>query len=292
MTWVLRAHDQHAAIADSGAVTLYADRGVPTLAGAERPELFAFRSSLLAPWPNRVVGGRWAWEGVDLELPVNDAAAGAALHGLVFSADWRAEQADDARMVLTLDLPPVAGYPFPLALTATYELTERGLVCALTARNTGDRKAPVGLGVHPYIDALGLVDELHLLVPATTLLQTDDSWGETGRIPVDGAGLDFRTPARVGPREIDAAFTGVITDADGRSVATVRRPDGSEVLLWSGPTCRWWVVYSGHTLPEPDRRRSIAVEPMTCPPDAFNTGEIDVLQPGETLTLDWGFSLR
>ena len=64
MTWVLRAHDQHAAIADSGAVTLYADRGVPTLAGAERPELFAFRSSLLAPWPNRVVGGRWAWEGV------------------------------------------------------------------------------------------------------------------------------------------------------------------------------------------------------------------------------------
>jgi aldose 1-epimerase len=164
-------------------------------------------------------------------------------------------------------------------------LEEAGLRCVLTAKNTGSSAAPVGLGVHPYVDALGLVDELVLSLPVRTVQLTDESWRGVGRAPAD-----IGTP--LGPCEIDAAFCDVIRDADGRTQAVVRRPDGSEVVIWSEGTCRWWVVYTGHTLPAPDYRRSIAVEPMTCPPDALNTGEIDVLEPGAALELVWGVFVR
>ena len=172
----------------------------------------------------------------------------------------------------------------------SYELGNDGLRCALMAVNIGSQPAPVGLGVHPYIAAPGLVDDLDITIPAETLLETDAAWRETGRLPASSVGLDFRSPRRLGELTLDAAFTDVTVGAGGRTEAAVRLPDGAQVVLWSGATCRWWLLYTGHTLPTEDFRRSLALEPMTCPPNALNTNEIHVLAPGEELRLDWGFS--
>lgn len=292
-TFSLGLGDQRATVETlGGRVVDYQVAGRDVLAGAENPDLFAFRGSLLAPWPNRVVAGRWTWRGRRLELPVNDPGAGAALHGLVYDVDWSVEHVDSCSIALSYALPAHPGYPFPLHFTAEYVLTAAGLACALIARNTGGEPAPVGLGVHPYIGAPALVDELLVTIPASTSLQTDAAWQETGRPPVEQAGVDFRSPRRLGELALDTAFTDVIADGDGRTEARVGLPGGHEVVVWSGATCRWWLLYTGHTLLPADRRRSLAVEPMTCPPNALNTGEIDVVRPGEALRLDWGFSLR
>jgi aldose 1-epimerase len=274
-----------------GVVRSYRVAGRDVLAGVENPALFAFRGSLLAPWPNRVVAGSWAWHGRELRLPVNDPAAASALHGLVFGTDWAVEHVDSCSIALACELAKHEGYPFPLRLTVSYALTPAGLACALRAVNVGTEPAPVGLGVHPYIAVPGLVDDVILTIPARSLLQTDAAWQETGRRPAAEADLDLSSGRRIGDAEIDAAFTDVVPDAEGRLAARVAMPDGGVVTLWAGPTCRWWQVYTGHTLPPPDYRRSIAVEPMTCPPNAFNTGEVDVLEPGGSLQLDWGFRL-
>jgi aldose 1-epimerase len=254
--------------------------------------MFAFRGSLLAPWPNRVAGGRWSWEGRDLELPVNDPAAGAALHGLVFDVEWSVTRVDATSIALAYALPVQPGYPFPLQLDATYALTPDGLACSLTALNSGAQPAPVGLGVHPYVAAPGLVDDLVVRIPAEQVLKTDDAWREVGRPPVQEAGVDFRSARRLGELQLDAGFTDVARDAEGRTQVTVGLPDGRQVVLWAGRTCRWWLIYTGHTLPPADFRRSLAVEPMTCPPNALSTGEIDVLAPGESLRLDWGLTVH
>jgi aldose 1-epimerase len=287
--------DGHKAEIDlrGGRVTAYRVRGTEVLAGQEHPDLFAYRGSLLAPWPNRVTDGRWSWRGEQFQLPLNDpTGVDAALHGLAVDADFSLRSRSAAAAVLAHDLAATAGYPFPLQLQVSYALTEEGLDCSLTAINVGDRDAPVGLGVHPYVAAADLVDDLVLTLPAETLLVTDDQWREVGRRPVQAAGLDFRAGRRLGQREVDAAFTD-LTRGAGRAVEVVLgRSDGHEVALSSGGTCRWLVVYSGHTLPDDDRRRSIAVEPMTCPPNALATGEIDVVAPGSSLTLDWRFALR
>ena len=276
-----------------GRVTDYRFRGRQVLAGREHPDLFAYRGSLLAPWPNRVTDGQWSWQGQELRLPLNDpTGVDAALHGLVVDAAFSVEQTSAGSVSLSYDLQPTPGYPFALRLRVAYALTDAGLDCSLTAMNTGDREAPVGLGVHPYVAAPGLVDDLVVTLPARTVLVTDDQWREVARLPVEEAGLDVRTGQRLGSLELDGAFTDLETDAAGRVETMLAAADGVEVVLSAGPTCRWLVVYSGHTLPGDDRRRSIAVEPMTCPPNALATGEVDVLPPGASLTLDWRFSVR
>jgi aldose 1-epimerase len=285
--------DQQAVVhARGGRVETYRVGGAEVLAGAENPGLFAFRGALLAPWPNRVAGARWRWQGRELELPVNDPGSGSALHGLVFDVEWSVEQIDATRVLLSYALAAQPGYPFPLHLTVSYALDRGGLRCALRAVNAGAAPAPVGLGVHPYLAVQGLVDDVVLTLPATTLLETDSAWRETGRREAAGTDLDFSSGRRLGDAALDDAFTDVRADGDGCSRAGVELPDGRVVTVWAGATCRWWQVYTADTLLPADRRRSVAVEPMTCPPDALNSGEIDVIAPDEALQLDWGFQLR
>ena len=48
-------------------------------------------------------------------------------------------------------------------------------------------------------------------------------------------------------------------------------------------------MFTGDPLEPERRRKALAVEPMTCPPNAFATGDdLLVLQPGEAVTHTWG----
>ena len=68
---------------------------------------------------------------------------------------------------------------------------------------------------------------------------------------------------------------------------------GRAVSVWMDASYGYAQVFSGETLAEKDRRRSLAIEPMTCPPNAFRTGtDVIVLQPGETRSFDFGFAPR
>jgi aldose 1-epimerase len=281
MTHRLAREGQTATVEEHGGVlSSYRDGDRELLAGVESAGSFAYRGSLLAPWPNRVAGGGWSWQGQELQLPVNDEAAGSALHGLVYDVPFVVEQSSADAITLTHALQPHPGYPFPLRVSVSYALRPDGLACSLRADNTGTVPAPVGLGVHPYLGAPDGVDRLRLTLPVRSRLLMDPGWRETGREDVS---FDERLLEDV---VLDAAFTDLTGDT-----ATVTYPDGTRVELWSGPTCRGWVVYTGDTLPPDAYRRSIAVEPQTCLPDALNSGAIDVLEPGQSLTLEWGLRL-
>jgi aldose 1-epimerase len=180
-----------------------------------------------------------------------------------------------------------------LSIDVSYSLGDDGLACSMVASNGSARPAPVGLGIHPYVWVGGLVDDIELTLPARTLWLSDGQWRERDRVPVARTDLDFRKAARIGTREIDAAFTDLQRGADAGVQARLDLPDGRRVHWWAGETCRWIVVYSGDTLHPADRRRSIAVEPMTCPPNALASGDdLDVLPPGETLELQWRISVE
>ena len=53
--------------------------------------------------------------------------------------------------MLEHDLHPQPGYPFRLALTIEYALTDEGLSVSTTATNTGPDPCPYGCGFHPYL---------------------------------------------------------------------------------------------------------------------------------------------
>jgi len=254
-----------------------------------------YRGALLAPWPNRVVDGSWDDDGVERQLPVNEVERGHALHGLVQWADWASDPADEAgphRASLVTQLAPSDGYPYRLELRAVYELGDAGLVTTVTATNVGQGTAPYGVAPHPYLVAgEGRVDDWALLLPAASYLEvTDDRLVPTGVHGVtERDGFDFREARPVGDLFVDHAFTEIDADAEGRATVEVVARDGRGVAMsWAVSELPWVQVHTGDR-PEPELDRlGLAVEPMTCPPDAFTSGvDLVRLAPGESHTASW-----
>ncbi|MFJ6722890.1 aldose 1-epimerase family protein, partial [Streptomyces sp. NPDC091259] len=269
---------------------------------AERPILDGFdaddpieggRGQLLMPWPNRIGDGRYRWHGRELQLPVNEVEHANAIHGLLRWTSWQPVEQTDGRVVLTTTLWPQPGYPFHLVARAEYALDRQGLTVTLTARNVGDTPAPYGVGQHPYLAVgPGTVDDTLLTVPARTWLRTDDRGLPVATETVSGTSNDFGAPRPIGPQRLDTAFTDLRRTADGRAVVRLSEPSGAYGTdLWLGQGADFVQVYTGDTLAEPYRRRSVAVEPMSCGPDAFRRDPAQVrLEPGARHTLRWGLA--
>lgn len=254
------------------------------------------RGQLLAPWPNRIAGGRYTFAGTDQQLPINEVALGNAIHGLARWSAWDLERTGPAGARASFLLHPQSGYPFTVAFTADYRLGDDGLTVTMTAANRGDRPAPVGLGAHPYLYVPGpdgtnvRADDVRVTVPATTRLVTDDRSIPTGREDVAGTPFDFRTGRLVGDLVVDSCFTDLTRDADGRATVGLAGPgDASPAAVWMDRTWPFVQVFTGDTLSPGERRRSIAVEPLTCPANAFNSGDgLQVLEPGQMFGGSWG----
>ena len=255
------------------------DLVVPFAADEVRP---LFRGAVLAPWPNRVVDGRYRFEGEEQQLPLTEPDRGHALHGLAAWLDFAVLERSEDRVVLAAAIVPQAGYPFAVTVRVQYALTEEGLETTVAAVNTGTGPAPFGAAAHPYlVGGTGHVDDWSLQLAAGAVLQvTEDRLVPVGLNPVPRE-FDFAEPRPIRSTFIDHAFTDVARDGRGDATVRVTGADGSGVQLTWGTACPWVQV---HTADRPEARYDrvgLAVEPMTCPPDAFNSGtDLIVLPPG------------
>jgi aldose 1-epimerase len=192
-------------------------------------------------------------------------------------------------------LDPQPGYPFALALRLEYSLSEDGLRIATSATNVGAARCPFGIGFHPYFSCGDpRVDSTHLRVPARECLDTNERGIPTGRRPVEGGDFDFRRPRPIGGMVIDRAFAELERGADGRARVELASGDGQRhIAIWLDPDYRHVQIFTGDTLPVSQRRLGVAVEPMTCPANAFVSGEgLLVIEPGETWRAAWGVTAR
>ena len=270
-------------------------RDEPVIAGHEPDELPpAGAGQLLAPWPNRIDGGRYAFGGTEFQLALTEPARGNAIHGLTRWTAWSLVSHDADSVLLRSTPHGYQGYPFGLEIEAGYRVhPEGGLHVAIAARNRGSHAAPYGTGSHPYLTVrTPWVDGCELSLPAASWLPIDDRGIPSGPpASVDGTSYDFRRPRTIGTTRLDHSLTGLERDGGGRAWThlTADGGSGARVSLWVGEGYRWLQVFTGDPL-GPDRRRTaLAVEPMTCPPNAFVTGDdLLVLQPGETVTHTWG----
>lgn len=253
------------------------------------------RGQILMPWPNRLAGGRYTFQGVPEQVPINEVGTQNAIHGLVRWVPWAvAERRADAATV-THRLFPQPGYPFTLDLTARYTVTGDGLTVAVRAENRGAEPAPFGAGQHPYIRCgTARVNDAWLHVPAATMYSYNAALIPEARRSVAGTDLDFRTERPIGETAINMDYTDLTRDADGLAQVGLRNPDGVTVTVWMDAAFRHVTIYTGETVQPPSRRRAgLAVEPMTCPPNAFASGEdLLVLAPGECWEGNWGVSVR
>jgi aldose 1-epimerase len=291
----IRAGDQRAVVVEVGAgLRSYTVAGHDALDGYDAEEMAGSgRGQVLIPWPNRVEDGAYEFAGVEHQLPLAEPAARNAIHGLVRWAAWSTAEREADRVVLECTLHPQPGYPFSLALGIEYALSDEGLRVTTSATNVGPEACPYGSGQHPYL-TLGTekVDTLDLRAPGRTVLHADDRGIPMTVSPVEGTEYDFRKPKQIGATKLDHAFTDLERDDDGLARVELRDPySGHALILWLGESYRYVQVFTGDPLPEVDRR-SIAVEPMTCAPNAFRTGDgLLVLEPGEATTATWGMRI-
>jgi aldose 1-epimerase len=243
------------------------------------------RGQLLVPWPNRIEDGRYEFGGRTIQLALDEPERQNAIHGLVRWSQWSVAEREPARAVLEYLLYPNPGYPFTLALKVEHALSEDGLTVRVEAANVGSDACPYGAGAHPYLAAKGgNVDGLELRVPANTVLHSNERALPIGQARVAGSGLDFREPRPIGGTKLDHCFTDLDRDDDGRARVVL----AGGPTLWVDESYPYLMVFTGDGLPDVERR-SLAVEPMTCAPNAFRTGEgLISLEPGETHSGTWG----
>jgi aldose 1-epimerase len=304
MTFVPSGEQFEIASGEGRAVIVEVGAGVREYAVAGRPVLEPYglgdmcdgaHGAPLIPWPNRLADGLYRFDGVEHQLALSEPPTHNAIHGLLRWRPWQATEREANRVVMRTRLHPQPGYPFALDVSIAYELSDEGLSVTTTALNAGERTCPYGAGQHPYLSSgKGLVDECLLELPVDTRLLTDERRQlPIGSETIEGSELDFRVARRVGETRMDAAFTDLRREETGEAVTRLTRPDGDRVELWVDERYRFLEVYTGDTLAPARRRRGLAVEPMTCAPNAFQSGDGLVrLDPGQSLSTRWGVRLR
>lgn len=273
-----------------GGLRSFTRDGRDVVAGyGESEECRTGRGQQLMPWPNRILDGKYSFGGVERQLPITEVPRRNAIHGLVRWSLWELLEHEPDSVTVRYRLHPQPGWPHQLDLRTTYVLDDTGLVVTPAARNVGTGPAPFGYGAHPYLSIGSIpVAEVQLHVPAATWVETDDRMLPIGTHPVDGTRYDFRTGGQPGSQLLDTAYTDVQREADGMWRVRVQSERFGSVTLWADAAFPWVQVFTGAALAgkgEP----GVAVEPMSCPADAFNSGaSLVVLEPGEEWTGTWG----
>jgi aldose 1-epimerase len=242
---------------------------------------------VLVPWPNRLRDGRYTFDGHPQQLAITEVPKHNAIHGLARWVRWQARDHEESSVTMAIDLVPQTGWPFEVSVEVRYQLDEEsGLTVTVSAHNHGSGAAPFGAGFHPYLSLLGhAIDDVVVTVPAATHLVLDDAQIPVGSRAVDGTDFDLRAGRRMGALRLDDAFTDLATAA-GRGAAEVRTPSGG-ARLWFEQAFGYLQVFTAddvaHGVP------AVAIEPMTCAADAFNSGTaLILLSPQQSWHSSWG----
>ena len=295
--WTIRRGSQELTVVQvGGGLRTYTVDDVDVLAGYRPEEMAASgRGQLLMPWPNRIRDGRYTFDGDQRQLSITEVPLHNASHGLVRWAQWELVrvQAGDFALTVRHRLLPQPGWDGILDLVVDYALAEDGLTVTTTATNRGSHRVPFGYGAHPYL-AIGdtSLADVELTLPADTEVLVDERSIPTGTQPV-GSQTDFRQGRRLGDARLDTAYTDLARGGDGRWRVTLgalaARPP---VTVWGDEAFGWVQVFTAKGEDDfTEGVRGIAVEPMSCPANAFNTGDgLVVLEPGQSWTGSWGIA--
>ncbi len=295
--WTIQHGDHEAVVVEvGGGLRTYTVGGVDIVAGYAADQVCrSGRGQVLVPWPNRIRDGRYDFDGVSHQVPLTEPALGNANHGLVRWSTWTVLAREEAAVTVGTRLFPQPGWDGRLDVAVRYALSDSGLGVTPTVTNVGDTRVPFGYGAHPYV-AIGETPaaDVVLTVPAAREIRVDDRMLPLATEPVRPE-VDFREARPVGDTSLDTAYTGLDRQADGAWVVSLSGlGQGHGVDVWGDAAFGWLQVFTGQAgttgLTGP---RGIAVEPMTCPADAFNSGEgLTVLEPGDSWTGSWGVRPR
>jgi len=230
-----------------------------------------YNSVLLVPFPNRIKDGQYAFEGKTYQLSVNQTKEQNAMHGLLFDKIFKIEslrtENNQANLILShLYKGNNEGYPFPFNCEVSYIWDpEQFLTISVLIENTGKTALPAGVGWHPYFKFPDMVDKLNLQLNCTHKYKVDERMIPTMETE---AFNDFQQMNWINETQLDDCFA----LAQNKTVETKLKDEQHNIEL-SIIQKTGKHQYNYIQIYTPKDRKSIALEPMTCMPNAFNNGE-------------------
>jgi aldose 1-epimerase len=252
---------------------------------AELETEYYSKSSLLAPFPNRISDGTYKFETDEYTLQINKPDEHNAIHGFVSDKPFSVVSSGvvDGQYQLMLEYvsKETKGYPFPFAINVVYMFSSDGMLTVQTrVINSGTRSIPIGFGWHPYVTFRKNINELALRLPAVHQIEVDDRLIPTGSMFTV---TDWTTQKSLGETTFDTGFQFLSNDKTV-SLFDVERNIGIQVECRDG--------YEYVQVFTPPWRTSLAIEPMTCVANAFNNGlGLKILKPEESLFAEFCISV-
>jgi aldose 1-epimerase len=255
---------------------------------------------ILFPWPGRVAGACFTFNGREYRLPVNEPARGHAIHGFACERAFRVTRRGPYFVTAILDssdYPDLNSiWPWPFVLEIAYEVGN-GLRLKARITNSGAAVMPFGFGAHPYFHAplnpQGLRDAMMIELDADARWPLDARLIPAGAVePLTGK-YDFRVPRPLGTNTYDDAFRMAPISVDDREAPRARLIDPSLKLALD---IRADAAFGEFVVFAPPNNPVVALEPYTCAPDAFNlaargiTAGMRELAPGQSF--EAGFEIR
>ena len=250
---------------------------------------------VMAPWPNRIDGGKWSYQGRTLEVPINIHGQANANHGLLISYPYKVLNQTNSKVTLSATITPTLGYPFLVETTVTYEVVSTGLKVTHTAINHSSEAAPYAVGGHPYFRFSNVdTGDVFLRSEAETLVLLDERQIPVGTMPTANSDFDLRSGVRIADHFLDNDFTDLPRDAAGLAHTYLTSPDGRSIDVWQDQNLKHTVIFTpdfySYGLDEP-KMFAVAIEPQTAAANAFNTGDdLLWLETGRPFAATWGIS--
>ncbi len=273
------------------------------------------RGQVLAPWPNRLDKGTYTYGKRLGRAALDEPENSNAIHGLVRWRRFEIVKVTTEAVEMRLDSLPEPGFPFQYHLGITYSVSSRGLEVKTVVRNSGDEAMPFGIGFHPYLRLAACeecvadvgapgeklegvggggceVDRWLLGIPARQYFIADERSLPVSVAAVDGTEFDFNGGRKIGSTVLDTCFTGFEPAAGERTLTVSCGLCENAIEVWADDAFNYFMVFTGDTLGTGKARKSVAIEPMTCPPNSFNSKRgIIELGVGESMELVWGIRL-
>ncbi|MEO1496078.1 MAG: aldose 1-epimerase [Planctomycetota bacterium] len=225
---------------------------------------------LLFPFPGRIRGGVFEFEGKRHEVSDRADGLGNAIHGFVIDAVWRVvDRADDA---VTAVFQPSVDAPGTLdqwtgdyALRATYRVAAGRLDFEFEANNVGQTPLPFGFGTHAYF-RLPLGGAGDGGEETTVVAPVDAEWAAAGLVPsgetlpLGELGGSLPEGGPLARREFDTPYR----FREGATETRLTDPHtGVTVSQRFDTSMRCCVIYT------PNHREAVCLEPYTCVPNPF-----------------------
>jgi aldose 1-epimerase len=266
------------------------------LSGTDRPSRSGI--PILFPFPGRIRGTTFTWEGKTYTIPAGD-AHGNAIHGFVHTRPWRILEKEQRKVIgqfhASVDDPSVLEqWPADFRITASYDLSGGLLRMNYLVENPGDVPLPCGLGLHPYFHVPllnGAANNCLVLLPGSERWVLDNMLPTGVREPIREQ-KQYQAGVSFGSLHLDDVFTGLQFSEEGRCSGHIYDPAAKLAVTISFCNAfRECVVFT------PPHREAICIEPYTCVPNAaeLTAQGIDaglrILPPGESFTASMEITL-